>query len=223
MVQSSDRIDIQKLSLEFEMIFAAQHEAGHTIVGLLNFIKIDPVEIFRTAEGRGEGFTHYDIVGFTEDKGFIIKDNDVIHFLVKAEVVLNYAGSLAEKNLYRHICGADALPMVLKEGSFSDMDTSTGLIREYNLAPPGQKRYTYKQKLLRQTSQTIEIHWQDITLVAHALYDKHKLSFDDLKNLLTRKSPNKSFWKERFRVLGKIYDSRSHFKDRDLRHIFNLI
>jgi hypothetical protein len=207
---SSNRIDIQKLSIEFEKIWTAYHEGAHAIIGLANYILIPSVEIFRTDENRVEGFTHYE--------EFPTNDTEIQLFLVKSEILTNYSGFLAEKSLYRHICGSAALPMVLKAGSSSDFTSSSDLISKYNLAPAGKERSAFKNKLIRQSAKMVETYWEDITLVAHALCSDNKLTFDDLKKLL-RKSPQKEFWKQRFKLLLKIYNPLHPLEDRDLRHI----
>ena len=213
MAQSSNRVDIKKLSLEFELIFSAYHEASHTVMGLLNYIMIPEVEIFNTNDNRVEGFTHY------ED--FTTQDPDILLFLVKSEILTNYSGFLAEKNLYKHICGRTNLPMVLKAGSSSDMINSSDLIRKHNLASAGKERSTYVQKMMREAAKMVEFYWEDITLVAHALCEKNKLNFDDLKKILN-KSSKKDFWKKRFKLLVKIYNTAAPLEDRDLRHILLL-
>jgi len=48
-------------------------------------------------------------------------------------------------------------------------------------------------------------HWEAIDLVAHSLFKHKRLSYQDLKVLLTTKSRNRKFWKETFKEIDQIF------------------
>lgn len=192
----------QKLSQDYELISTCYHESGHTICGLLNFMKISAVTVNYTAKSV-EGYTHYEILDTNFD------DEDIVEFLKLAEISINYAGLAAEKIYYKDICGSDKFPMMLRDGSSHDILTAADLIKKFNLAPPGKKRHLFKKKVARDLKKLLEEHWDAIRLVAHALYAKKKLYHSDLKDILTKKSKNKEFWKNRFKEINLLLDSPS--------------
>jgi hypothetical protein len=190
----------QKLSQDYELISTSFHEAGHTICGLLFFARITAVTVNYTAKSV-EGYTHYEII----DTHF--NDESVIEFLKLAEISISYAGLAAEKIYYKDICGSDKFPMMLRDGSSHDILNAADVIKKFNFAPPGKKRYLFKKKISRNLKILLQEHWDAVRLVAHALYAKKKLSHDDLKDLLTKRSKNKEFWKNRFKEINLIFDS----------------
>lgn len=199
---NSGRSITQKLSRDYELISACYHEAGHTVYGLLNFIKIQAVAVNIFAKNTDDlGYTHYETIDG------IFKDHNILEFLKLAEININYAGLVAEKIYYKDICGSDKFPMMLRKGCSEDILKAADLIKKFDLAPPGKKRYLFKKKILRDSKILLEEHWDAIKLIAHALYNKKKLFYSDLKDLLTKKSDNKEFWKNRFRDINLLFDS----------------
>lgn len=202
----------QKLSQDYELISTCYHEAGHTVSGLLNFMKIPAVTV-NYADKRVEGFTHYELMGQE------VSNSNIMDFLVLSEINISYAGLAAEQIFYKEICGAEKLPMMLKEGSSRDLESVADLIKKNNLAPPGRKRHLYKKKLIKEVRHSLEEHWDAVTLISHALYKKRKLYFDDLKALLTKKSNNKEFWKNKFREINILVNSSEELDEKEIRYI----
>lgn len=207
----------RKMAKTHELISTSYHEAGHTIYCLLKFFKVDLVSIFENVkEKRIWGKTIWEPISELSD----IKEPELFDIIIDNEICMNYAGLIAEKHHFKKTSGSDKFPMVLKNGSEEDTMEAAVLIRQYNLAPPGQKRYIFKQKLIKKTLNNINEHWDAVTIVAHALFEKKRLNFLDLKNILTKKSNNKEFWKEQFKMINFIFDN---FQSLDEKEIINII
>ena len=205
---------IKKLSQDYELISASYHEAGHVVYGLLNFIKIQAVAVNSSPKNTEDlGYTHYELIN--NDFG----DPDLANLLQLSEININYAGLVAEKIYYKDICGSDKFPMMLKSGCSQDIETAAALIKKFNLSPPGKKRYLFKKKLLRESKVLFEEHWDAVKLIAHALYDKKKLHYSDLKDILTKKSKNKIFWKNRFKEINLLFDAAELLDEKVARSI----
>lgn len=192
-----------KMAKTHELISLCYHEAGHTLYGLLHFFKVNPVSLFENPkEKRIWGITSYYLpmdITKTDDKF-------LINYFVQSEICLNYAGLTAEKLFYKKTSGSDKFPFVLKMGSEEDTVAAANLIKTHNLAPPGPKRYLFKKKLIKNTSIILNEYWDDITLISHSLFQKKKLNFLELKDLLCKKSVNKVFWKEHLKNMDVIFN-----------------
>lgn len=196
----------KKLSFDYELITTCYHEAGHTISGILNYFMISEVGIEITKEGKktiDAGYTNF----FPPLEFEEINDENLFNIFLISEIQMNYAGLAAEKLFYKELCGTDQLPMFLKYGSYADRDRVAELIKKYNLAPPGKKRHSLKKKLFNESRWALEDYWPDVKLVSHTLFSKRKLYWDDIKNLLMRKSTNKTFWKKRFKDIDCIFEA----------------
>jgi hypothetical protein len=208
-----------KLAIEFQVITTAFHEAGHTIAALLSFTKVSAVAVEidhkKKSFGQDLGYTHYEPAVGPED----VEDSQFQTNLVFSEICINYAGLAAEKLFYKEICGTDNLPMFVKHGSYQDRNVASSLIKKYNLAPPGKKRYGFKKKMFSQTQRLLFKHWGDVKLVAHALFQRKKLYHQDLKDLLSKKSINKKFWKEQFKKIAVLFESNEELHERDIKKL----
>lgn len=205
----------QRLSQDYELISTCYHEAGHTICGLLYFMKIPAVTVNYTAKSV-EGYTHFETI----DSSF--EDENISEFLKLAEISINYAGLAAEKIYYKDICGSDKFPMMLRDGSSHDILTAADLIKKFNMVPSGKKRHLFKKKVARDLKHLLEEHWDAIRLIAHALYAKKKLYHSDLKDILTKKSKNKEFWKNRFKEINLLLDSPGSLDKNDVKIILSV-
>lgn len=204
--------NIQKRSQDYELISTAYHEAGHTIAGLLYFLKIPSVSVNYTAKSV-EGFTHYEVCDQT------VQDNKIKNHLLMSEIYISYAGLVAEQIHYKDICGADKLPMILKEGSSPDILAAADLIAKNNLAAPGKKRHAFKKQIFKKLTIDLKEHWDAVKLIAHALYKRKKLYEEDLIEILTKKSKNKVFWKNRFKEIDLLVESGKTLDEKDIRFI----
>lgn len=211
--------EIRKKAYEIhELISTSYHESGHTIYGLLHCMKIEPVYVFEEKKSkRIGGLTHYDSPSL--DK---IEDPTLLFNRIKAEIGLSYAGLAAEKHHFKITSGSDKFPLFLREGSYHDTLSASQLIQKYCLTPTGKKRYAYKKKIIKEVTQELCEHWDAVTIVAHALFQKKKLYFSDLKTLLTRKSKNKEFWKNKFKLINSFYDKDLLLDEKKLKYILSL-
>lgn len=200
---------VLKLSQEYELISTCYHEAGHTLIGLLHFMKI-PLVMVNYIGKRVAGSTHYE--NYSEQ----IENPKIISYLLMSEIRIYSAGTIAEKIHYKDICGAEKLPRALKEGSSSDISAVAELITKNNLVEPGQKRYAFKQKVNKEIAHQLKEFWPDVKIIAHALYKSKRLYFNDLKELLIKKSKNKKFWKARFREINSLLEAPGIFEEKML-------
>ena len=191
----------KKVTHTHELISTSHHEAGHTIYALLHFMTIHSVKVFPGKKTkRIEGFTHYDSLDYAN-----LDSAELTVERLNAEVGLSYAGLIAEKYQYKLHSGSDKFPSFL-DGSSKDLREASEIIKKYNIAPPGRKRYNYKKRMVRQVARELQEHWDAVTAVAHALFQKKRLNFNDLKNILTKKTEHKEFWKERMKAIKIFYD-----------------
>ena len=158
-----------------ELILVSYHESGHTIYALLHLTMVERVRVYEE-NGVICGITHlnYPVPGEVDDP-------ELIYELMKSEICVNYAGLAAEKYYFKNVSGSDKFPMFWKNGSSSDTMAAAAKIKEYNLAPPGRKRYNLKKRLIKETAQELYDNWSDIVLIARSLFKKKRLSYAELK------------------------------------------
>src|ERR1700677_3801876 len=180
----------KKVTHTHESIATSYHEAGHTIYALLHFMQVNLIRVYQDKKTkRIDGFTLYESPPIDTIQDEILR-NERIH----SEIALSYAGLIAEKYQFKLHSGSDKFPSVLN-GSFCDLSEASEMIKKYQVAPPGRKRYNYKKRVIRKVTKELQQNWDAVTLVAHFLFQKKKINFLDLKALLTKKSDNKDFWK----------------------------
>lgn len=199
-----------KLSQNHSMIATCYHEAGHAICALLMFAKVS--NVFVQKDRLISGATDFDVI---EN----VQDSELADFITKSEININYAGMVAEKIFYKDITGSTILPNVLKKGCEEDVRQVADIIKKNNLSPPGQKRYSYKKKIQSDTNKLLLEYWEDVKIVAHSLFDKKKLNYEDLKLVLTKKSSNKDFWKNQFKYISLYIDQEKEIDAKDIKII----
>jgi len=192
----------KKAAFMHNMISTSYHEAGHTVYGLLHFMKIECVRITKEESDFVDGSTNFNY--FVEYE-FI--PNDIKMSVIYGDIGLRYAGLTAEKYHFKTISGSDRFPMFLKNGSSEDMMEAARLIKLYDIVPSGKKRHVFKKKFINHVLYELQNNWDAVNLVAHGLFKKKKLHYEDLKELLTKKSGNKKFWREQFKAIDFIYKS----------------
>ena len=197
----------KKVTYTHELISTSYHEAGHAIYALLHDIKVPLVYVYENKKNkRIEGYCFYEF----EKKRSEIEDPIVFADKINHEICAYYAGLIAEKQHFKNISGSDKFPLLLRESSSDDTSYAAGLIKQYNIVPAGRKRFYYKKKLIKETLIELREHWDAVTLVSHALFKKKKLSYHELKILLTRKTKNKELWKNKFKVVDRIFDGATN-------------
>jgi hypothetical protein len=208
----------KKVTKTHELISTSYHEAGHTIYALLHLMKVSSVSVFENKKlKRIHGITYYDYPNDFDS----IKDSELLAALVRADIGMSYSGLIAEKTLFKSISGSNQTPMFISDGSTEDNKAAREIIKKYNIASPGQKRATYKQKLMREVRAELHEHWDAVTVISHALFRYRKLGFDDLRNILIKKSRNKKFWKDQFRRINNFYDNNKVLDETNLRAILS--
>ena len=205
-----------KLSNCLDLISTTYHESGHVIYGLLHLMRVESVCVYEDKiVDRISGLTQYNSIDASS-----ISNNYLAAFIVNADICSNYSGLISEKILFKEISGSDKLPLFLKDGSSEDTLKAAKIIRKYNLADPGKKRYSFKKKLIKETANELILFWEDVKLVAYHLFKHKKLMFNDLKKILTTKSQNKKFWKKKIKFIEYIYFDISSIDENLIRIMF---
>jgi len=205
MAQSAKSISSfrKKVAHTHGYITASYHEAGHIIYAFLHYMTVHAAQVYQDKKTkRIDGWTHYDCLNLDT-----IEDSAILAERLQAEVGLSYAGLVAEKLQFKQHSGSDKLPSFLGDASLQDLSEASKMIKKYQIVPAGSKRYNYKKRMVRQVLRELEEHWDAVTLIAHALYQKKRLNFAELKNLLTKKTENKKFWKERLKIIENFYQN----------------
>jgi hypothetical protein len=191
---------LRKEAYNSEWISVSWHEAGHCIYALLHHRKVTSVRVYLDKDiDRIVGETNYD--GLCIDD---IHDNIARKEYIDCDIGLSYAGLIAEKRHYKLSSGSDVFPAVLYDAYYDSRDASK-LIVKYDVAPPGKARINYKARIKRKVAKELEANWNDVSLIAHALFKRKRLSLDDLRGILTKKSDDNEGWKERFVEINDLY------------------
>lgn len=187
----------------YDSIGTSYHEAGHIVFGLISLMYINKARLEKD-ENRISGFTYY---SFIEPEH--ISDQDVIKFVLEAEICMKYSGLIAEKCYYKDISGSSKFPNVLKNGCESDTNGASKIFQKYNLSTPGKKRSVYKKKLKRRTHRLIKKHWLSVAIIAKALFKSKQLSYNKIKKILLKNTEVCKFWKQHFKKIDDIYKNYS--------------
>jgi len=196
-----------------ELISTTWHESSHTIYALLNFMKVEEVSVYEDKKSKRIcGLTHYISPSILE-----ISDSELLSERIHAEIGLCYAGLAGEKRHFKISSGSDNFPRFLKEGSHLDISNAAAIFQKYNLAEPGRKRSAYKKKIMKVVEECLIEHWDAVAIISHHLFKKKKLSYQELKSLLTKRSQNKEFWRNQFKLISSFYQNtgildENHFK-----------
>lgn len=196
--------DIKKKSWDYDLIAMAWHESGHAICGLLNYMYVRDVNVMTPA--KQEGSTIYYTYAYAGEYNDSIHDEELRKILLIFELQTLYAGLLAEKMYYTDICGSSKFPNHLKNGSSYDTMLASAMIRKNKLAAPGKKTFLFKKQIRSDVEQMLTTHWDAVKVIAHLLYRKKRISFDEMKYALTRKTEHKDFWKNRFKKIKLIHN-----------------
>lgn len=208
----------KKITRTHEMISGSYHEAGHAVYSLLYGMRVSSVCIFENKKNnRIWGVCYYETPNL-----FKVQDYNLLISLVNTEIGIKYAGLTSEKYFFKITSGSDKFPIFLRDGSSDDTLSAAALIRQYNVVPPGKKRYDFKKKTINKVLKDLKKYWSDVTLLAHALFNRKKLSFYDIKNLFVKKSENKKFWKEQFKNISFIFDRSVDLDDKNLKYILGI-
>ncbi len=212
-------VDVRKnFHKTHDLIFTIYHEAGHIVYGLLYIINILGVSVEENKKTkRVDGLTEYHPWLLTD-----LEDSKLFNDRLHAEICFHYAGLISEKIYFKLISGSNKLPAYLKEGSSTDFSNATALFEKFQLLDSGKPRLEYKKNLMKEISDELLNHWDAVMLVAHGLYKKKKYSFNDLKLLLTKKSKNKKFWKNKFKIHEQLYENIDKLDENQIKTILSL-
>lgn len=192
----------KKQAFDYAVIAAAYHEAGHAVCGLHNYLYV--YDTFIITNKIKEANTLFYDYGANN-----LKDQELKKILLIFELQMFYAGLVAEKMYYKDICGSSHFPMHLRKGSWYDIASASNIIRKNGLAKPGKSSFLLKKQIKYDVENIISEHWDDIKVIAHSLYQKKRLSFDELKFILTKKTNRNEFWKERFKKITIIHKDKN--------------
>jgi hypothetical protein len=198
---------VKKQSFDYELIAMSFHEAGHAVCGIFNYIQVFNVHVMTDPKKRN-GLTEFFV--YEKDSW---QDEDLKKIIAICELQAIYAGLIAEKMYYKDICGSSKFPMHLRIGSSSDMQHASSIIRKNKLSKPGKNTLLFKKQTQYDVELVLNEHWDAVKIVAHSLYKKKRLTFDELKFLLTRKTVHKSLWKDRFKKIKIIHNEKKYPKE----------
>lgn len=201
---------------DYELIALAYHEASHAIMATFHFMKIIYVRIAN--EKEMDGLTEWENL---YEPAYIIQDIQLEKLIVSNEIDIFYAGYVGEKIYYKDISGSDRFPQTLKYGSENDIAKASTLIKKYNLAEPGKVRSKLKKNIQTAIYKLLSENWDAVKQVAHALYQKRKLNFEDLKNILIKKTKNKLLWKEKYKQIELLYEHKEKINESELKIIIS--
>jgi hypothetical protein len=184
-------------ALLMESICMEYHESSHAILALYNCFQVFYMSVRNPDEKDGRTDFYIPLE---------IKDQELKRSLLMAELQTMYAGLMGERILYRDLCGNGKFPKHLQVGLSFDIKLASNLIRRHELAPAGKETAEFKKNIQRKVEKILMEHWDSVKLIAHALHKNRKIvSFEELRQLLTRKSNEKEFWREKFSKTKLIY------------------
>lgn len=219
MVKSSLNNIRKKIAKTHELISTSHHESSHTIYALLHLMKVNSVSIFEDKKlKRIHGATYYNSIKELDK----VEDKELLTTLLRADIGMSYAGLAGEKILYQQTSGSLQTPLFISNGSYEDNKSARSLIKKYDLAPAGQKRANFKQKLIREVRKELHTHWKEVVLVSHALFQRRRLTDVDLFLILTKKTDNKQFWKEQFKQIQFLHTD-DNLSEIDIKHYLTRI
>lgn len=188
----------KKVTSTYELISTSYHEAGHVIYALLTSRKVESAFVFENKKTkRIDGFACYYSPDLNDEN--VKVDFNLLNSVIETECGIKYAGLVAEKYHYKKLSGSDKFPSYWRDGSSDDTKEAATIIKKYSSVSPGKKRYNYKKKIIKQTLIALEKYWDDVVLVAYVLIQKKRITYLELKDILTKKSPNRNFWKDQFK------------------------
>lgn len=208
---NSKFLDLAKRqAFDHELLLTCYHEAGHTLCALFSLLKVDSVRVASLKKIKDK--TYYRIDGDTSyytiselDK---IQDLELLNICLILELRTIYAGLVAEKMYYQDISGSNSFPMILKMCSSVDIQQSSIIINKYKLGIPGKERLSFKKKIIKDIEKIMNIHWDAIKIIAHALYKRKKISYESIRYLLCKNSKYKFIWKRKFKLMNIIHNSK---------------
>ncbi len=212
---------IKKKSQHLDLIFISIHEAGHAILYLLNSFIVNNIVITKSSDptlSYSAYTTHQAYINFSDNFTDELKNKIII-----GEISSLYAGLAAEKYYFKVISGIETFPMVLQNGCYSDNATAAKLIKSYNLAPAGKKRYLLKKKIIKETEKTLQNYWEDVLLISKRLIKSKKIDKKQLKRLLTTKSLKKDFWKKLYSIIEYLDDNHQKISSDEIISLLSIL
>lgn len=201
--------DLKKKSWDYDLIAMSHHESGHIICALHNFMYVHDANVM--TPNKREGSTNFYAYGYFEEfNDSTVEDEELHKILLIFEIQTLYAGLIAEKMYYKDICGSNKFPNHLKNGSSYDTELASALIRKNKLAAPGKQTFLLKKQIRYDVELMLTEHWDAVKVVAHFLYQKKRLTFDEMKYALTRRTGHRDFWKDRYKKINLIHNDKTH-------------
>ena len=182
---------------DYELIATCYHEAGHVVLGILNLIKTKTVTVNVSGNIGGSTLTLFHVPSRHTT-------NDVKNILLASRLYMLFAGTVAESIYYKDICGAE-LPPHLKIGAKFDLMMINKIISKFKLASPGKPRKKLKLVLKNKTNSLLKNHWFEVRSLAHLLYSKRTLIFEDIKKLLINIPGRKAYWQTHLIAVEELF------------------
>jgi len=193
----------RKKADDYSRISTCYHESSHAIIAINNYFKVTQLQALSE-----EGFCKIECFSNIN----LFHNKSVINRIAILEAQVYCAGMEGEKLYRKDICGCTKFPRVLY-GAYDDVQRISALIKQFNLAEPGYARTRFKVSLQSKTNKFLQEHWLEVKALAHSLYKRKTISFDDIKKILLK--INKPFWKEKFDNLD-ILSSQELWEEKEL-------
>lgn len=199
MTSSKVSREILQNNRDYNLIVTCYHEAGHIVAALRNFIL--PLEC-QVMKGN-------QIDANTTLKYFIIPKNSdakLYRQLLMSRLHTYAAGIVAEEIFFNLIVGK-SLPRNLRHGWHKDRIEFLSALKKTEKNPATRTRM--REKIFKQTRQVLEKDWHIVIALAHALYDKKFLSFEDICRVVIRSDrPSAKYWRAFLKSFGKAMNAK---------------
>jgi len=176
-------------------ISTAWHEASHVICYLYYYRYVFKATLKQSKNYRG-GYTLFQELDLSN-----VSDKNLKKKLLKQDIQCLYAGMIGESIFYKEICGSHKFPIYMRIGSSSDITTASQIIYNNNLSLPGKQSLALKRKMKSKAKKIVLRYWYDIQLIAHELFLRKEISFQDIFLILTTKSKNKKNWIQKLKTV----------------------
>lgn len=188
---------------DFQDVSTAYHEATHALFAILAFFKIEKVEIFSNKKKKDNDYEACGVTSFFSHLDYT--SNTILQrdFAI-SEIIVNYSGVVGEQFLFKQISGVKKAPGYIKKSGYVDNNNSKKIFKKY-LIDYNITVTAFKASVFKKIESILESYWEDVKLIAISLLFNKKLKHNDIKNILTKKSKSKHFWKQKFKVIDIMF------------------
>lgn len=205
---------------DFQEISTAYHEATHALFVMLSLFKIEKVEIFSDKKNK-ENFEPCGLTSFLSPLQYTQCPMLERSFAI-SEIIVNYSGVVGEQYLFKEISGLRKAPGYIKNGGYYDNKNCKKLFKKY-LSNHKISVTDFKRNAYKKIESVLKIYWEDVKIIAADLLKNRCLNYKRLKSELIKKSKNKNYWKNKFKVIDYIFGRKNILiKDSSLRAIIQI-